>query len=328
MLSCAWRIEAAPWQIESQRNTSSHARWRLRRIDLVDKAGQMSGQGEDATMPQRYSIVVTCKGRLRYLLQSLPRFLAQPATEVVVVDYNCPENTAATVNERHPEAVVVRVPDVAEFHLADARNIGARAATGDVLIFLDADIVIPADFVTRIDTRIRDDVFFRFPLSEEIRGRSGSCIVWKRHFEQVEGYDDLIRGYGGDDLDLYYRLSRIGLEELPLDEGYIESIVPHDPDTRTTFYKAKSIADNVATNFAYLQMKFAAMRFYNRSNLRREVLEKLYAVAQERVAATPEEDGNSIKFEIKLREEEALPLLKHWKVSRSLVIRMERAKSE
>ncbi|MEX2201501.1 MAG: glycosyltransferase [Dongiaceae bacterium] len=294
----------------------------------MDEADGISGLGEDATMPQRYSIVVTCKGRLRYLLQSLPRFLAQPATEVVVVDYNCPEDTAKTVNERHPEAVVVCVPDVAEFHLADARNIGAAAATGDVLIFLDADIVIPADFVARIEARIRDDVFFRFPLSEEIRGRSGSCVVRKRHFERVGGYDDLIRGYGGDDLDLYFRLSRIGVEELPLDESYIESIIPHDPDTRTTFYKARSIADNVAINFAYLQMKFAALRFYNRSNLRRDVLEKFYAVAQKRVAATPEEDGSSIKFEVVLGGEEALPLLKHWKVSRSLVIRMERAKSD
>jgi hypothetical protein len=294
----------------------------------VDEADAISGQGEGATMPQRYSIVVTCKGRLRYLLQSLPRFLAQPETEVVVVDYNCPENTADTVNERHPEAVVVRVPDVTEFHLADARNIGARATTGDVLIFLDADIVIPADFVARIDARIRDDVFFRFPLSEEIKGRSGSCVVWKPHFERVEGYDDLIRGYGGDDLDLYFRLSRIGLEELPLDESYVESIVPHEPDTRTTFYKTRSIADNVATNLAYLQMKFAAMRFYNRSNLRRSVLERLYKVAQERVAATPGDDGSSVKFEIRLDTESTLPLLKHWKVSRSLVIRMERAKSD
>ncbi|MEX2296297.1 MAG: glycosyltransferase family A protein [Dongiaceae bacterium] len=277
-------------------------------------------------MPRRYSIIVTCKGRLAYLLQSLPRFLAQPDTEVVVVDYNCPEDTAGVITARHPGAVVVRVPDVADFHLADARNIGAGAATGDILIFLDADIVIPRDFVARIDARIRDDVFFHFPLSEEIKGRSGSCVLWKKHFDQIESYDDIIRGYGGDDLDLYFRLSRIPLEALTLDESYIESIVPHDPDSRTTFYKAKSIADNVATNFAYLQLKFSALRFYGRLTLRRSIREKIYALVSERIPNVPEEDGNKAEFALNLSEEEGLPLLKHWKVTRRVVVTLERAK--
>jgi glycosyltransferase involved in cell wall biosynthesis len=278
-------------------------------------------------MPKRFSIVVTCKGRLGYLLQSLPRFLAQPDTEVVVVDYNCPENTAGVIGDRHPEAVVVRVPDVAEFHLADARNIGARAATGEILIFLDADIVIPADFTRRIDERIRGDAFFRFPLSNEIRGRSGSCVVWKRHFDQIEGYDDIILGYGGEDLDLYFRLSRLPLEELHLDESYIEGIVPHEPGSRVTHYRTKSIGQNVATNFTYLQMKFSAMRFHDRT-IRRAARQKLYEVAAERIAGTPDANGSVVEFELALPQEEKLPLLKHWKVSRRLVIRMECAKQE
>ncbi|MDZ4736836.1 MAG: glycosyltransferase family A protein [Rhodospirillaceae bacterium] len=277
-------------------------------------------------MPRRYSIVVTCKGRLTYLLESLPRFLAQPDTEVVVVDYNCPEDTAGVVAMRHPDAVVVKVPDVADFHLADARNIGAAAATGEILIFLDADIIIPRDFVERIDARVRGDVFFRFPLSEEIKGRSGSCVVWKKHFDLVEGYDDIIRGYGGDDLDLYFRLSRIPLESLTLDETYIESIVPHDVDSRTTFYKAKSLGDNVAINFAYLQLKFSAIRMYGRLSIRRPVREKIYALVSERIPNVPEEDGNMAEFALNLSEEEALPRLKHWKVTRRIVVSLERAK--
>ncbi|MEX0808739.1 MAG: glycosyltransferase family A protein [Dongiaceae bacterium] len=277
-------------------------------------------------MPRRFSIVVTCKGRLTYLLESLPRFLAQPETEVVVVDYNCPEDTAGVVAKQHPDAVVVKVPDVADFHLADARNIGAAAATGDILIFLDADIIIPRDFVARIDARTRDDVFFRFPLSDEIKGRSGSCVVWKKHFDQVEGYDDVIRGYGGDDLDLYFRLSRIPLEALTLDETYIESIVPHDTDSRTAFYKAKSVGDNVAINFAYLQLKFAAMRIYGRLTLRRTVRQNIYAVVSGRIPDVPEEDGSKAEFVINLNDEEGLPLLKHWKVTRRITVTLERAK--
>jgi hypothetical protein len=41
----------------------------------------------------RLSIVTTCKGRLHHLRRSLPGFLAQPDTQVIVVDYDCPEDT-------------------------------------------------------------------------------------------------------------------------------------------------------------------------------------------------------------------------------------------
>jgi glycosyltransferase involved in cell wall biosynthesis len=184
-------------------------------------------------MSHLYSIVATCRGRLRFLLQTLPSLLAQPDTEVVVVDYACPEDTARVVAERFPAAVIVKVEGASSFHLADARNIGARAASGETLIFVDADIVIAPDFVARIDAQMREDVFFHFPLSETIRGWSGTCVVPKRHFDRIEGYDDLINGYGGDDLDLYFRLSQVPLEALPLDPSYIAEILHHSTESRT-----------------------------------------------------------------------------------------------
>ena len=61
------------------------------------------------------SIVTTCKGRLHHLRRSLPRFLAQPNTEVIVVDYDCPDGTSDVVAREFPAARVVAVKDRPHF---------------------------------------------------------------------------------------------------------------------------------------------------------------------------------------------------------------------
>lgn len=275
-------------------------------------------------MSQRYSIVVTCRGRLPFLLQTLPSLLAQPEAEVVVVDYSCPENTAGVVAERYPAAVIAKVEGADSFHLADARNVGAHAASGEILIFVDADIVIAPDFVARIDAQMREGVFFHFPLSETIRGWSGTCVVPKRHFDRIEGYDDLIHGYGGDDLDLYFRLSRIPLKALLLDPSYIARILRHSAKSRTAHYN-RSRAESVAINFAYLQMKFAALRFYGTVTMRRAIRERIYRTVRERLTAMPATGLKRATFSLVLQDEVALPQLDGWNVSRRLTLRMERA---
>ena len=44
-------------------------------------------------MTPRFSIITTCKGRLENLKHTLPKFLRQENTEVVVVDHDCPDHT-------------------------------------------------------------------------------------------------------------------------------------------------------------------------------------------------------------------------------------------
>src|SRR5260370_11681104 len=49
-----------------------------------------AGRGSQMVHP-RLSVVVPCKGRLQHLRRSLPTFVAQPDSEVIVVDYDCPD---------------------------------------------------------------------------------------------------------------------------------------------------------------------------------------------------------------------------------------------
>jgi glycosyltransferase involved in cell wall biosynthesis len=85
------------------------------------------------------SVVIATYNRGPRIADTLDSVLAQtrPATEVVMVDDCSPDGTGDWVRANYPAVRVVR-PE-RNGGTSAARNLGARAATGDVLVFLDHD---------------------------------------------------------------------------------------------------------------------------------------------------------------------------------------------
>ncbi|MEO7864689.1 MAG: glycosyltransferase family A protein [Sphingomicrobium sp.] len=70
--------------------------------------------------------------RLDHLKQSLPAMLRKDS-EVIVVDYSCPEHAGDYVAQHCPDARVVRIEGQSHYSGAKSRNAGAAIATGDML---------------------------------------------------------------------------------------------------------------------------------------------------------------------------------------------------
>lgn len=82
------------------------------------------------------SVIIPCYGQAHFLGEAIESVLAQThPTEIVIVDDGSPDNTAE-VSARYPQVQYIRQQNKG---LAEARNSGFRAATGEYVVFLDAD---------------------------------------------------------------------------------------------------------------------------------------------------------------------------------------------
>src|SRR5579871_4733207 len=98
----------------------------------------------------RASVVVRSKDeadRLRLTLRSLSRQTVAP--EVVVVNDGSTDATEAVLDEAEPLLDLKRIHNSAPKGRSAAANIGAEAATGDILIFMDGDTLAGPDLVLK-----------------------------------------------------------------------------------------------------------------------------------------------------------------------------------
>ncbi|MBL7002511.1 MAG: sulfotransferase [Gammaproteobacteria bacterium] len=195
-----------------------------------------------------FDIVVTCKGRLEHLKQSLPQLLKQTSSTVFLVDYDCPNQSGEWAHKKYNKVNVIKVTKSPEFNLSHARNLGAKPGSAPWILFIDADILLPENFLATIQQKIKPKHFFHgngIPASTY-----GTCIIERSAFHLAEGYDVIIRGWGGEDIDLYTRLEALGYTRNKIELQGI-NVLPHSDEKRMEFNPHKSIHYNQVKNRLY-----------------------------------------------------------------------------
>lgn len=203
-------------------------------------------------LPPSLSIIVTCKGRLRHLKETLPAMAAQPGAETVVVDVDCPEGTAAWVRQALPQVKVVRMENEPLFNIARARNRGAAAAASDLLAFLDADSLLHPDFAAAAVAATSPGNY-----TQCVHGRKqlmGCVVVPRAAFEAVQGYDEVFQGWGGEDRDFYRRVERLGLRREEM-APHLLGCIHHGEELRTQFHRIHDRMDAWQINRLYFEAK-------------------------------------------------------------------------
>jgi glycosyltransferase involved in cell wall biosynthesis len=274
-------------------------------------------------MSPKFSIVSTCKGRLRDLKRTLPEFLKQENTEVIVVDYDCPDGTSDYVARAHPEARVVSVADRPRFNLPHARNLGAAQARGEILIFLDADVVIAGHFVEYVGKHLPERSFAHFapPARNSLRGQSA---VWRRDFEAIGGYDDLMDGYGGEDLDFYMRLKLAGAKPVLLAPDLVLEVIEQTTRERER-YRSPDLKLQFLRGQLYSLAKEMVMSAQGSPVLGIALRRKLMDQVDRQLGALYSGEGKFV-LEVALPDKYKRGLLQEWEFSRSVSVKAKRKK--
>lgn len=205
------------------------------------------------------SIIVTCKGRLSHLEQTLPLLLSQRISgsfEIIVVDYGDPDWCFDWARQqKNNQITCLRVLDRnSNFNLSRARNCGASVAEGHVLCFVDADSIAHATFIEGATEGIRSDRVV-LTVRDHRDGNittAGVCAVRKSVYLATRGYDESIKGWASEDRDFYNRVSRLG----PI--GYfprhlLPASLPHGDEARSQFYEVKNIHESWHMNVSRIK---------------------------------------------------------------------------
>jgi len=165
------------------------------------------------------SIVIPAHNEEAYLRHTLDAVNRQHYRncEVIVVANGCTDDTPAIAREHCDNLLIVH-----EKGLSRARNLGAHAARGQVLIFLDADTVLEWDALDNVARQFTreyaagtlkgrpDSERFIYRLIYFVKnlqhrwslhkGSSGVIICWKDDFEAMGGFDESLEVMENSDL--------------------------------------------------------------------------------------------------------------------------------
>lgn len=180
----------------------------------------------------RISIVTACMNRNNNLKQALKSWLEiSEIHEIVIVDWNSSQNVFDDLDGEFllEKVKIIQVANVSQWVLSLAYNLGVQHATGDIILKLDADIILDSDFFSQ--HIIEKGQFLRGNAhaaeNDNERFLNGICMFFKTDFEKVNGYNEAIRQYGFDDDDLYNRFEAIGLNSDYIKKSFVYHI-PHE----------------------------------------------------------------------------------------------------
>lgn len=144
--------------------------------------------------------------------------------EIVVVDNDSDDSTADVAR-----ALFATVARETEHNIAKVRNSGAKLCNGDVLVFVDADTVVPDKLLSRIVEAMSDAACFGGAVDTDYRPMKATVKLYlqfwriigkltgmsqgatqfyrKDVFFALKGYDETL--FMGEDVDLYWRLKRL-----------------------------------------------------------------------------------------------------------------------
>lgn len=209
--------------------------------------------------PSLSVILPTCDDdlRLEWALEGLCRQTVEPSEVIVVNDAGqaATEELVASFRDRLPVQYRFFGGPKRYQRTAAARNLGVRASTGSLLLFLDGDMVPDPDLVAAHQAHHVEGIAFfgyrrhhpirlvqRFPgvLDYELLRRASypdprlahyaawerpeqfrhfyscNCSVPAEAFCALGGFDERYEGWGGEDIDLGWRPMKSGVSIYPL----------------------------------------------------------------------------------------------------------------
>ncbi|SHF20807.1 Glycosyltransferase, GT2 family [Desulforamulus putei DSM 12395] len=205
-------------------------------------------------MPQ-VSIVIPCKNEGRFIKQTIESILDTPGRvpyDITVVNDGSTDGCCTFLQTRQKIYSRVKLINTTGIGAANARNLGARHSSGEVLVFCDAHITVEEDWLDLLAEDLGEEgigavspgianmnqvhaIGYGLTWNEAMEARwlpcpvgmaevpfaPGGCVAVKRDvFNNVEGFERGFRIYGFEDAEFSLKLWLFGYRVL-VDPGVV-----------------------------------------------------------------------------------------------------------
>lgn len=210
---------------------------------------------------KRIVFCTTAKGRTPHIKITLPTNLSDNRNDLeakfVLLDYGDQDGLLNYVFKNHKDdmesgrlAVYSFLdPNPGPFRMAHAKNMAARCAMlegADIIVTLDADNYAQPGFAQFIADSLAEPNTFLcpdFPLIKSLphgpgrpmRGYAGRLAIRTQDFIKAGGYHEIYDVWGSEDMDMIFRLQRMGLSMRHIPNEYLNTI-PHSAEVRFREY--------------------------------------------------------------------------------------------
>ena len=181
-----------------------------------------------------FSVVIPTYNEASDVGETIAHVLAQtvPVVDIVVVDGGSKDGTLALLRRHARDPRVQVIEEGRRRGVSAARNAGIRACTGDIVVILNADVLLPPDFIARLIPLYQQDIDLvsvesRVQNTDVVPGRyldaihrlyyGETTVGWSEGFScrreaaLAATFPEEIPGAGGEDVEFVDRL---------LDAGY------------------------------------------------------------------------------------------------------------
>lgn len=210
------------------------------------------------------TVIVPTHNRRELLEKKLKALESQQQPfEVIVVADGCTDDTHAFLKnyqaflKNYNAAFPLKILETPGRGVSYARNLGAKEAKGDILLFSDDDVIPQNGWLeahARVHTAKNCVGVGRLVLPGELAGTGaaelpGPQVYWwnvtgnsssipKDLFFRVGGYDETFREYGGEDPDLGYRLKQAGAKLVFVEAEAVHEAWSHKGKATEKAYQA------------------------------------------------------------------------------------------
>ncbi|MCX6303963.1 MAG: glycosyltransferase family A protein [Bacteroidetes bacterium] len=253
------------------------------------------------------SLFTAVKNRRETLEESLKTWVTHDQVdEIIIVDWSSDESLLPLVQKyQNGKIILAVVRDQPRWILSHACNLAARLTSKSKILKMDADVKILPGFFEHHP--LEPGMFYtgnwQIARDDNEKHLHGMSFMFRDSFFAVNGYNEFIKSYGWDDIDLYERLENHSLKRKDFSHDLLFHI-PHENRTslqnHITFIK--NISDTEKSLLNSLVNRFLSSTYKPWTTGEKQLSFAVEAAANAVVYCTQDqEDENIVPAEILLQ---------------------------